>query len=549
MARASSFAVPADAVASALQRQRDRQPVPTLALQREPVESQPVLLGRTWKRFRPGLYSSTVSQLVFSHGPQLRTDLIRLNPGISAYSLNPSGTFPEHNSQYQASELAGSELVALKRHHREISWILNHSYPAVGLEMLTDRLQRAGLIESPPQLREHEAIAATQAAIWYFTHGWELDTRPNDLPVRQVFAVADIAGHVSQKNRTGTRAVTPPTLISRYSDAQHLSLDADSGITPALFTVDQDQVLTAALGFDHSPQLRGYSLRFGEGTSAGSYQVWLERSRDGNRWQPVSSSASKVTITRPVGSKGLDVQRRLAPAATLADAHAPVLERGYPNYRIVVQPTSGVLPVVSEGTRELRVDQIDLRISGPRFANPERVIALYRQLITGASEATDITPTLSIHGPMEGSLPTPDSGGATRTTVNDDAGNVRLLGPYRVEGVHRARVNAIGPAPLRLLDSDLREPIRPLRAGDTFHIELPQAADTGSVRVFIDYSFPGDHAARLLTDRSSEAPNAGSTTLVALEPETTSHRSAFTVRLQEAAGTLGSRKMSANGAT
>ena len=48
---------------------------------------------------------------------------------------------------------------------------------------LSQQLRQAGYPLGPANISEHEAIAATQAAIWYLTNGLALDTRPLNVPV------------------------------------------------------------------------------------------------------------------------------------------------------------------------------------------------------------------------------------------------------------------------------------------------------------------------------------------------------------------------------
>ena len=52
-------------------------------------------------RYRGGTYSHTVDRIVFADGTTARTDLIRLNPNLDAYSLDFAGISPHHPSRYQ----------------------------------------------------------------------------------------------------------------------------------------------------------------------------------------------------------------------------------------------------------------------------------------------------------------------------------------------------------------------------------------------------------------------------------------------------------------
>lgn len=53
-------------------------------------------------RYRGGTYSHTVDTIVFTDGTTARTDLIRLNPNIEAYSLDFTGIAPTRPSRYSA---------------------------------------------------------------------------------------------------------------------------------------------------------------------------------------------------------------------------------------------------------------------------------------------------------------------------------------------------------------------------------------------------------------------------------------------------------------
>ncbi len=52
-------------------------------------------------RYRGGTYSHTVEKIIFIDGNWARTDLIRLNPNVPAYSLDFTGVSPRHPSRYQ----------------------------------------------------------------------------------------------------------------------------------------------------------------------------------------------------------------------------------------------------------------------------------------------------------------------------------------------------------------------------------------------------------------------------------------------------------------
>ncbi len=97
-------------------------------------------------------------------------------------------------------------------------------------------MRAAGYPMGPANISEHEAIAATQAAIWYLTNGLALDTRPLNEPDR------------GEPSRPGS-------------------------------------VIT--FEFDGQPQLGGYSVCTASDTAVG---LKLQKSANGVDWQDVSGS-------------------------------------------------------------------------------------------------------------------------------------------------------------------------------------------------------------------------------------------------------------------
>lgn len=134
-------------------------------------------------RYRGGTYSHTVEKIVFADGATARTDLIRLNPNIEAYSLDFTGHAPTRPSRYRAGAWSAVPNLRARAFEAEIDWIVRNSYPVLGTVELSRRVRAAGIGLGAGNLAEHEAIAATQAAIWFFTNGLELDNRPRNVPV------------------------------------------------------------------------------------------------------------------------------------------------------------------------------------------------------------------------------------------------------------------------------------------------------------------------------------------------------------------------------
>src|SRR5260370_6063824 len=92
-------------------------------------------------RYRGGTYSHTVDRIVFTDGSCARTDLIRLNPNLLAYSLDFSGIAPHLPSPYR---LGSWSALRTRGHEAEVDWIVRHSFPMRTIAELSQRLRAAG---------------------------------------------------------------------------------------------------------------------------------------------------------------------------------------------------------------------------------------------------------------------------------------------------------------------------------------------------------------------------------------------------------------------
>ena len=231
-------------------------------------------------RYRGGTYSHTVEKIAFTDGSSARTDLIRLNPNVHAYSLDFTGIAPHHPSRYHLG--TWSELPHLLASGQEaaVDWILRHSFPLLPTAQLSRRVREAGYPIGPANISEHEAIAATQAAIWYLTNGLALDTRPLNVPV---------AVH---------RASGPVTTFE----------------------------------FDGEPQLGGYSVWTASDTPV---LLRLQKSANGVVWQDVSGSLLTT------GGREGRYQRTLGEGSTLSTHSHGRGGRGYRYYRLIATSESG----------------------------------------------------------------------------------------------------------------------------------------------------------------------------------------------------------------
>ena len=225
-------------------------------------------------RYRGGTYSPTVDTVVFTDGTTARTDLIRLNPNIDAYSLDFQGIAPTRPSQYRPANWSAVSNEAARAFEAEVDWIIRNSYPTLGTVELSRRARAAGHLIGDAHLAEHEAIAATQAAIWHFTNGLRLDNRPLNVPV----------------------AVTPE---------------------PGAVTFE----------FDGEPQLGSYTVEL---TSDAAVSLVLQKSVDGISWRDVAASGLNVAA-------GYGRHRRsIGVGATASDSRPGRQHRGYRYYRLQV---------------------------------------------------------------------------------------------------------------------------------------------------------------------------------------------------------------------
>jgi TQXA domain-containing protein len=256
----------------------DRATAPVASRPRSVVRPAAELTHLT--RYRGGTYSHTVDRVVFADGSWARTDLIRLNPNVPAYSLDFTGIAPHHPSRYQLGSWAGLPHLLASGHEAEVDWILRHSFPMRSTGELSRRLRAAEYPIGPANISEHEAIAATQAAIWYLTNGLALDTRPLNVPI----AVHRAAGPV------------------------------------------------ITFEFDGEPQLGGYSVWT---TSGSAIDLRLQRSANGVAWQDVSGS---LLTTDP--GEG-HYRRTLGEGSTLSTSSHGRGGRGYRYYRLIATSESG----------------------------------------------------------------------------------------------------------------------------------------------------------------------------------------------------------------
>lgn len=183
-----------------------------IAVQRRIQPTPSIDLSRM-TRYRGGTYSHTVDTIVFSDGTSARTDLIRLNPNIEAYSLDFTGIAPTRPSRYEADTWAAVPHLQARAHEAEVDWILRNSFPGLSTTALSARLRDAGFPLGGRNIGEHEAIAGTQAAIWYLANGLELDTRALSVPIRTSRDHAGVTVEFDEDRQLASYTATVATVV------------------------------------------------------------------------------------------------------------------------------------------------------------------------------------------------------------------------------------------------------------------------------------------------------------------------------------------------
>ncbi len=298
--------------------------VTTQVTTRRRITAHPATELTRMTRYRGGTYSHTVDRIVFTDGTCARTDLIRLNPNLHAYSLDFTGIAPHHPSPYRLETWSALPHLKARANEAEVDWILRHSFPMLPTTELSHRLRRAGYPLGPANISEHEAIAATQAAIWYLTNGLALDTRPRNIPIAE--------------HRTPTGVLT--------------------------------------FEFDGQPQLGGYSVSVASDVPV---SLKLQKSANGVAWQDVSGSQLHIEGGAS-GTKGRQ-KRTLGVGSTLSASSHGRGGRGYRYYRLIATSDR------SEGGTT-KVGHVRFWLTGTRhYRNADRVVHLYNYLLSEAYKA------------------------------------------------------------------------------------------------------------------------------------------------------------------
>ena len=155
------------------------------------------------------------SRIRWADGTTSDTELVRLDEQLPGYTVEPGSSalsyreIPWRDSDWHASEWS-------------LTQVLAQGYGRVGIDELRRRLRRAGYATAAEELTIHDAVAATQAAVWHITNGRELDPRHvNPVAVSHLYDYllgrAGISGHGRPE---GTGSLGPRYFVAGVSPVE-----------------------------------------------------------------------------------------------------------------------------------------------------------------------------------------------------------------------------------------------------------------------------------------------------------------------------------------
>jgi len=401
-------------------------------------------------RYRGGTYSATVSTTRFADGSTARTDLVRLNPTIDAYSLDALGRVSTNPVRYRPRSSSEVGDIRARLRFQAISRVIAESYPAVGVAELSRRLRAADYPLGSANLREHEAIAATQAAIWKLTNDLDLDTRPRGVPTRATAS----AGGVSVPTVSMDPALGP-------------SVTAD---------ISADSTLTIDVEFDVEFQLS--VMRFDlAAPCAGDLRVRLLKEVPSG-WVPIPGAMYTPSTRGPQ-------LHRLAPLATVRETR---FGKPYGHRRFRLEVSTRRRDSRRIELRNIRFDVADAQ----GFGNPARVVHLYEYLLSSIDERPRQSESIAVD--------------PKQARCVDG-----LVGPFRYIGRRAGRITASagGGAGLGIVDVDGIEAGADVGPGAEFYVRITPSSVPS--QLVIRATAPDTNAPRvqvLLADDNSDGDDA-----------------------------------------
>ncbi|WP_244180244.1 thioester domain-containing protein [Amycolatopsis pretoriensis] len=154
---------------------------------------------------RGGNYIAELFEMKLSNGSSLKLYCVQITVGLrtdvdmverpwSKYPTKPKTSFNDNSAK--------------------INWVLHNGYPGTGLDALGKALKKAG-VEVHDGVSEREAIAATQAAVWHFSDGVNLDPKQplaEDNPAEANADVAALYAYLTGDLNKGIGEQPKPTL-------------------------------------------------------------------------------------------------------------------------------------------------------------------------------------------------------------------------------------------------------------------------------------------------------------------------------------------------
>ncbi|MET8997259.1 thioester domain-containing protein [Amycolatopsis sp. NPDC004169] len=151
-----------------------------------------------------GDHITKLFSLKLSDGSTLRLYCVQITVGMRTdvdMVERPWSKYPAANSPFE-------------RNSAKINWVLHHGYPGVALDVLGSALAKSG-VKVHDGISEREAIAATQAAVWHFSDGVNLNLTKPLAEYGTADAGADVAalyGYLTGDENQGIAQQPKPTL-------------------------------------------------------------------------------------------------------------------------------------------------------------------------------------------------------------------------------------------------------------------------------------------------------------------------------------------------
>ncbi|WP_449280889.1 Cys-Gln thioester bond-forming surface protein [Leucobacter sp.] len=178
--------------------------------------------------------SPTLERVAFTDGTTTRTDLVGLtstgtHQSTGVYSADFAATAVDASqgpslpsgSRYREEDWSANGHLAQNPHQGAVARVLRSSYPELTVAQLTTDLKAANrLPQSSGNVKNWEAIAGTQAAVWHFTDGKRLDTTryasPRSAASEHTADGFDPGAVLDGDPSTGWRAAAPGEAILEF---------------------------------------------------------------------------------------------------------------------------------------------------------------------------------------------------------------------------------------------------------------------------------------------------------------------------------------------